>query len=174
MIRRYLSSGIILALLLLNPLRIRADVIHGVQLLNSTYIEPFGEIFDDAFDLMTQTIVSVYSDNWDISWSQDMRGGLAFLSLRDCYGVVLKMPLEDLQVSPPLPDPLVGERVFDGNSNIYVVRTSDGLYAKFRILGLSVTTMTMEYYVQTDGSPSFGPSLPVQGSTWGRVKALYR
>ncbi len=53
----------------------------------------------------------------------------------------------------------------------YVCRTGDGHYAKFRFLDPFFSEI--EYAYQTDGRPSFLDPVPVEETTWGRIKALY-
>jgi len=56
----------------------------------------------------------------------------------------------------------------------YVVRTRDGLYAKFEFLVWEPwVTAQIEYYVQMDGSRDLDSTVPVESTSWGRVKALY-
>jgi hypothetical protein len=139
--------------------------------MNPAYDWQWGLINDESFDFSTQTVASV--TDGDLAWEMDMRG-LVALHFRDCYGTIVQTPLADLDLAPPLPN-----RIGSGldRTGTYVIRTSDGLYAKLRILGYvldGVLFLTIEYYVQTDGSPSFEPLLPVKTTTWGSVKALYR
>ena len=56
----------------------------------------------------------------------------------------------------------------------YVVHTTEGHFAKFKFIFLSTYLFSqIEYVYQSDGSRSFVPSVPVERSTWGAVKALY-
>jgi hypothetical protein len=146
-----------------------SEVVHGFAGMNPAYDENLGGLInDEAFDFSTQTVAPV--NDGDLAWEMDMRG-LVRLHFRDCYGTIVQTPLEDLDLAPPLPN-----RIGSGLGNgTYVIRTSDGLYAKLTInVPVGVLFLTIEYYVQTDGSPSFKPLLPVRATTWGGVKALYR
>jgi hypothetical protein len=61
--------------------------------------------------------------------------------------------------------------VLDGT---YIVRTIDGLYAKFQMLTWDPYGLAdFEYYVQMDGSRNLDSSVPTRRTTWGRLKALY-
>jgi hypothetical protein len=58
---------------------------------------------------------------------------------------------------------------------VYVIRTPEWTYAKFRVIAVSLPTI--EYAYQTDGSGVFreDPSgIPDPVTTWGRMKALYK
>jgi hypothetical protein len=57
---------------------------------------------------------------------------------------------------------------------VYVIRTQEGHYAKLRMESLGGGGMTIEYTYQDDGSLVLVRTVPVESSTWGRVKALYR
>jgi hypothetical protein len=96
---------------------------------------------------------------------------------RDCYVTIAPGTLEDLSVAPEKLQGPYGGYGFDVGPGVYVIKTSDGLYVKFDNLSYILNNtyyVTLEYYVQTDGTPNFGPSVAVQPTTWGRVKALYR
>ncbi len=54
----------------------------------------------------------------------------------------------------------------------YVCRTGDGHYAKFRYVSPSFSMI--EYAYQTDGTPSFLDPVPVEETTWGRIKSLFK
>jgi hypothetical protein len=155
----------------------RCEVIHGIAGLNTAIIDfyPYGLINDESFDFSTQTVVP--TDTGDLFWKMDEKGD-PWLVLRQCYATRVPGPLGSLQVAPsPIGGPLLGELRYDNGPGIYVIQTSDGLYVKFRCLGYifdNIYFLKVEYYVQTDGSPSFGPVVAVEPTTWGKVKALYR
>ena len=54
----------------------------------------------------------------------------------------------------------------------YVVHTSDGYYAKFIMTGKWPSGI-IEYWVQMDGSGNLDHTVPVEKSSWGRIKALF-
>jgi hypothetical protein len=61
-----------------------------------------------------------------------------------------------------------------GNLNeVFVVYTREGHFAKMRITAIG-TLMSFEYTYQDDGSEILSITTPVEETTWGRVKALYR
>ena len=57
-------------------------------------------------------------------------------------------------------------------STVYVIRTVDGVYAKFVFTDFRTNQYQIEYVVQTDGSRRLG-GVPVDESTWGEIKAKY-
>lgn len=155
----------------------RCEVIHGVAGLNTAHIDfyPYGLINDESFDFSTRTVVPINAG--DLSWNLDMRVQ-PVLEFRQCYAKQVPGTLEDLQVAPsPIGGPLLGDMGYDAGPGVYVVQTSDGLYVKFRNLCFicdNTYFLKIEYYVQTDGTPNFGPTVAVEPTTWGKVKALYR
>ncbi|MCI0452903.1 MAG: hypothetical protein L0Z51_11030 [Candidatus Latescibacteria bacterium] len=88
--------------------------------------------------------------------------------------------LEELEVAPEspyccIPSPELNETC--------VLLTVDGLYVKYAVRSIDETEtggecifggVDIEFFVQTNGTRDFGPVLPVESSTWGRIKALYR
>jgi hypothetical protein len=57
---------------------------------------------------------------------------------------------------------------------VYVIRTPEHHYAKFRVIGVSLPTI--EYAYQSDGSTNLKDvptGIPDEITTWGQVKALY-
>ncbi|MBI4721089.1 MAG: HmuY family protein [Chitinivibrionia bacterium] len=55
----------------------------------------------------------------------------------------------------------------------YVVHTAEGHYAKFHILQF-IPLVIIEYAYQSDGSRNLDTSVPVDATSWGRIKALYQ
>jgi hypothetical protein len=55
---------------------------------------------------------------------------------------------------------------------VYVIRTFDGVYAKFVFTELPLNAYKIDYVVQTDGSRKLG-GVPVARSSWGVIKVLY-
>ncbi len=53
----------------------------------------------------------------------------------------------------------------------YVIRTIEHCYAKYRIL--SIYPPAIEYAFQDNGSRVLDPGVPVEPTTWGRIKELY-
>jgi hypothetical protein len=80
-------------------------------------------------------------------------------------GDVSQAPVDSLLYSSEL------EVLLNG---VYVVRTIDGLYAKFQMLRWDPAgAADFEYYVQMDGSTNLDSTIPVCSTTWGRLKTLY-
>jgi hypothetical protein len=89
------------------------------------------------------------------------------------YGVTLTPPdstYDVLTLAPEYPTGYYGayEMV---PYRTWVCRTAEGHYAKFRFLGESY--VEFEYTYQDNGSRYFRDGVPVEGSTWGRIKTLY-
>ncbi len=57
----------------------------------------------------------------------------------------------------------------------YIVKTSDGFYAKFALREFTPDIVVrIEYYVQMDGTNNLDTTtVPVEQVTWGRIKSLY-
>jgi hypothetical protein len=59
-------------------------------------------------------------------------------------------------------------------AEVYVVRTNEGHYAKIRPVDLNASgEFTFEYSYQDDGTRILDNGVPVQQTTWGKMKALY-
>ena len=57
-------------------------------------------------------------------------------------------------------------------SQVYVVHTEEGHFAKFRFVDGSF--ITIEYAYQDDGSRVLDPGVPVRRATWGTVKSRFK
>jgi hypothetical protein len=154
----------------------RPEVVHGSA---TVWFYAFN-FSGQAIDFDTQTLVSYWADDGDLG---------VYVSEDQCiadYGLlngaraksIPGIALEALTVAPPLPYGASVQLVLD---RTHVVLTNGGVYAKFAFRTIEVgcprvfrADAVIEYYVQTDGSPNFGPTVPVESTTWGRLKALYR
>jgi hypothetical protein len=58
-------------------------------------------------------------------------------------------------------------------NEVFVIYTREGHYAKISVTNLG-SLMSFEYTYQDDGSEVLSITTPVEETTWGRVKALYR
>lgn len=152
------------------PQTVRSEVIHGFQGLYATYMAYFPYGSNEAFDFVTRTVVSWSSTSADLSCAGNAQGDVMTLNSKNCIGTVVDTPLQQLSQAP---DGLVPFSVTAQLNRTYVVKTGDNVYAKFAVLSMDWAGILIEYYVQTDGSPSF-VLLPVKATTWGGVKALYR
>jgi hypothetical protein len=162
---------LVLSFVFLPSQAVRSEVIHGSQGIYATYMAyyPYGS--DEAFDFVTRTIVSWSSTSADLSCAGNAMGDEMTLNSKNCIGTVVDTPLEQLAEAP---EGLVPFGATAQLNRTYVVKTGDNIYAKFAVRSMDWAGILIEYYVQMDGSPSFGPALAVEHSTWGRVKALYR
>jgi len=161
-----------------------AEVVHGFQSLEPTELANWGEWSHDAFDFETQTIVTTASLAADLIYGEDEKSFGWWLQLYHCHGAELYTPLEQVLTAPDQLVELGGASLSSkvADSRTFVIKTDDNIYAKFAVRHVydgigsngGCCSMEIEYYVQTDGSPSFGPLLANEPSTWGRVKALYR
>lgn len=172
--RPYLVS-LVAALLIVPATASLSEVIHGTVTIRPNYVLGFPPPggWDEAFDFATQTLIPMSDPNWDLTFAEDIRGGTWNLGIRHAGNIYVTTAIEDVDVAPTLDHRGIGIFSFDGT---YVLKTVDNLYVKFALLGWANIDygLNVEYYVQTDGSPNFGPSLPVRTTTWGQVKALYR
>ena len=57
--------------------------------------------------------------------------------------------------------------------DVYVIHTSDGYYAKFVLSENWHVDGIIEYWVQMDGSGNLDHTVPVEKSSWGKIKALF-
>jgi len=155
---------------------VRAEIIHGIVALHPTYVMgwPDPMVWHDGFDFETQSVVVYTTDSSDLSWSEVVPDAEATLFPHNAAGIqVVNVPLDELDAAPVIPADYFAERLVSPTA-VYVMRTGQGHYVKFAQHFPDKGDLTIEYYVQMDGSPNFGPALPVQPTTWGRVKALYR
>lgn len=182
---RFISLLILTLICIIAPVVIRADVVHGVKSVEPTERANWGQWSHDAFDFDTQTVVTTSSAAADLIYGEDEKGSGWWFQLYYCQGAVLyNTTLEQVLTAPDALVELGGAWLSSqvADTRIFVIKTDDDIYAKFAvhhvydgINGNGVCcTMEIEYYVQTDGSPSFGPTVATQPTTWGRVKALYR
>jgi hypothetical protein len=170
--RRYTFPAL-LVILSVVPASGHTETIHGTTTLLSTYIEAYGYGSDDGFDFATQSIMSwTTSADSDLSFSLDVFDENPAIALKNCLGTVADVSLEALAEAPEEMAPLGGLNVQLNQTT--VVKTADNIYVKFAARSLPGYYIEIEYYVQNDGSRSFGPLLAVEPTTWGRVKALYR
>lgn len=163
----------------------QAEVIHGFQALEPTELANWGAWAQDAFDFDTRTIVTPGSPAADLVYGEDEKSMGWWFQLFNCQGAeIYDKTLEQVLAAPDKLVELGGQSLSSKRPNpgVFVIKTDDNLYAKFSVRNVydgingngGCCSMVIEYYVQTDGSPSFGPLLASEPSTWGRVKALYR
>jgi hypothetical protein len=164
------------------PPAVRAEIIHGFQVLQPTWVQDHGSIFGEyGFDFSTQTIVPLNSGSADVYCFEYYRNGSEWVASKDGNGVVVIDSLENVKLAPKVlsTGEFEGQVEFQGqvyDPYTFVFRTNDGLYAKFAVRSVSTVCcgISIEYYLQTDGTRSFDPEVAVEASTWGRVKALFR
>ena len=174
---------VFLALLSTAPRPARSELVHGF-LKARPDVEWAGGIFfmvcGEAFDFSAQTIVRHDSAGADLCFFSPVNFSIRwkFLALAAGLQRVHPTSLEALLLAP--------EGGYGGGllqiipNGVYVVLTDDGFYAKFRVhefgngLLAGCCSITIEYYVQTDGTRNLDSSVLVHTSTWGRVKALYQ
>lgn len=162
-----------------------AEVIHGSRII--WYCENQGCGCGTcgggvSFDFNTQNLVDHWSDDADLGVGFGCDGGPYFdpsvTSLNGATGTAYPdSTLEELTMAPP--PPYGSFWMWDDLNTTYVMLTGDGLYVKFASRAFHeihciYAGVEVEYYVQTDGTPFFTPTLPVQSTTWGQIKALYR
>jgi len=57
---------------------------------------------------------------------------------------------------------------------VYVVRTAERHYAKFRFLECDYAGLEIEYVYQPDGTRKLYDEISVEDDTWGGIKALFK
>ncbi|MBP2680191.1 MAG: hypothetical protein H6Q78_54 [Candidatus Krumholzibacteriota bacterium] len=139
-----------------------ADLVHGIGPLSeggwdfseSTSVDPK---FDSNTDLTLVYVVDppIGSRAWGLNG--------AVIVMVDSSFVELTTAPEDTALYDWDWPAVLGET--------YVIRTTERHYAKFRILNLIIPTI--EYVYQPDGSRMLAEGVPVEATTWGRVKSLY-
>jgi hypothetical protein len=169
--------GFCLAVAILIPTRpVRAEVIHGTVSLHPTYVMgwPDPMYWHDGFDFETQTVVVYTTESSDLSWGETTPDGEALFFPHNADGIVhVPTPLTQLETAPTIAAGFSSAQNVNPTA-VYVMRTGSGHYVKFAQHFPDESDLTIEYYVQMDGSRNFGPTVAVQPTTWGKVKALYR
>lgn len=165
------SAGVLAALIVspaLTPVTARADLAHGTV-----------DLSWGGFDFSTQTQHVTDIDDIDIASCIIVDPPLGY---RFClwYGAgilaVADTTVENITYAPAD----ITAYDFDVapvQGQAYVLKAGDGFYVKFAVrLFQPYTTLTIEYYVQMDGTNNLNDDLivAVEETTWGRVKALYR
>lgn len=131
-----------------------------------------------AVDVHSRTTVDYWSIDADLALSEtvNMCGLFTLWFSNGGLGTWVGGTLEDLETAPEPTTPWVN--FLPPINEACVLKTVDGLYVKFAVRALRDESQPIEadieYYIQTDGTPVFGPSLPVTPKTWGAIKALYR
>ncbi|HXV13114.1 MAG TPA: hypothetical protein VEC56_02815 [Candidatus Krumholzibacteria bacterium] len=166
---------VFLAVALLVAVPSRAEVLHGTATLE--FWSSCGLYWGgNAIDFESQSTVGYYVLEADLSLSEPVNycGRLNLWFSNGGHGAQVGGSLEELTTAP---EPL-GQwvMIMPPVDEACVLKTVGGLYVKFavRALRMGAREVDIEYYVQTDGTPEFGPVLPVTATTWGQIKALYR
>ncbi|MDH4038654.1 MAG: hypothetical protein OEX18_15645 [Candidatus Krumholzibacteria bacterium] len=156
---RILLLAVVAALLMSTPAL--ADVIHGYAWFE------FG-----SWDFSDSLLVGEYDGDLSIVYVVDPPLGYVYgcwngASARTVSGSfedVLEAPA-DLSTYETHGLALLGP--------VYVLRTAEGHYVKYHMIQVLPAPL-IEYVYQPDGSRILVDILPVQNTTWGAVKALYR
>ena len=169
------------ALLSTVPRPASSELVHGflkaypdIEALGSTLYVTCGE----AFDFSSQTIVRHDSPGADLCFFAWVQYPSPWIFKPLAVGLRLETDtsLEDLLVAPV--SGYSNTRYWDIRvGDVYTVSTDDGFYAKFRVHSGGppiCCSITIEYYVQMDGSRNLDQQVPAHSTTWGRVKALYQ
>jgi len=72
----------------------------------------------------------------------------------------------------PVEDAAYGQEAVPILGQAYIVKTSDGFYAKFAVREY-YSAAVIEYYVQLNGTNVFVDPVAIEPTTWGRIKAVY-
>ena len=166
--------GTILICGILRPAR--AELIHGTLMLQAQSVSPIPGVWDcgTAADFSSQTTVFWASSDADICTSTTASQGTTWQFLGSNGARILRVSeaLEDVKEAPTVTN--VISDLYAGAT--YVVYTGDSLYVKFAVQGFDsqLGQATLEYYVQMDGTTDLDSTVPVDASSWGRIKSLYR
>ncbi len=149
---------IVLGEILIIPFAANAEIVHG-----------FGHCGLGGWDFSDSAAVDLYEGDLSIVYVVDPPIGY-WMSATNGAAVTMvsDSTLEELTTAPQ--DPSLYDIFLPALlMETYVIRTVEGYYAKFRIF-LYLPAPTFEYYYQPNGSRV----LPVEQSSWGQIKALYR
>ena len=178
-----LTLVVFVALLSIVPRAARAEIVHGFLTGQPDFFRIPGHIAcGEAFDFSTQTVVRWDSAGADLCfWAPPTNPSRWVFDPLNGAGLQRVHPtsFEALLVAPELGYSSSTQRI-ELNA-VYVIKTGGGshgeaIFAKFRVHVFVVfgSSVTIEYLVQLDHSRNLDPLVPVEQSTWGRVKALYQ
>ena len=149
----------------------RSEILHGTVTLLPWYMPGCDCGWDQAFDFSGQAITGINSPGANLAFEFGAQDGMPMWSPRNASLLYyLAATIESLESVPETGafDPYIKP------TGTFVMKTTEPMWAKFTVRGSTGTDVIIEYVVQTDGTRYFGPTLAVERSTWGRVKALYR
>jgi len=157
---------------------LHAEVLHGTATI--WFDSSCGQYwYGSAIDVGTLTTVGYFALEADLALAEPVNycGILHLWFSNGGHGAVVGGTLEELETAPePHSQWVMGMPLLN---EACVLKTVEVLYVKFAVRALrnppnGTKEADVEYYVQTDGTPEFGPALPVATKTWGQIKALYR
>jgi hypothetical protein len=168
--RRVLFPVFLVVFLPFFPQTASSELIHGTARL---YLDAdLG--CDQAIDFSTQTLVGCHTAEADFTYYSSLQHPeqLEFgVYYPGGWMVTVDTPFEDVSIASLIGS--IDQRVMLNRT--YIIRTKDPLYAKLVVRSINEgLTVDVEYVVQTDGTRVLGPALPVEQTTWGKIKALYR
>jgi len=145
-----------------------------VSFANSAVMSGIGVLDLGGWDFSERMSVNPFVADLCVTFVVDPPLGLR-ASVYRSPGGVLMLPdstYEDLKYAPA-DTTLYTLDVPAYLGTVYVSRTMEGHYAKFRFLQL-YAAIIIEYVYQPDGSTKlFGP-IAIEGRSWGSIKSLYR
>ncbi len=160
-----------LVLLLLSPSSdARGELIHGTATFT---MGPTWECAE-ALDLSTAALVDCHTPDADFTYLGDVRMTNTYFGTYPgrSWAQIVETPFEEVDVAP---DDGYGGAHRVQMDRTYIIKTIEPLYAKLVVRAIRHdTAVDVEFVIQTDGTRVLGPSLTVEPTTWGRVKALYR
>ncbi len=175
---RPLLLFLFLALLSTAPHAARAEIVHGFLTARPDYFPGCCIGCGEAFDFSAQTIVRHDAAGADLCFFEPANN-IDFWEFLSLGGSGIQRAARGESLGGLMLAPEGGYKarkniVLEG---VYVILTGDGLYAKLGVHETSMTIcchLTIEFYVQLDGTRNLDQRVPVEQSTWGRVKALYQ
>jgi hypothetical protein len=129
---------------------------------------------DSAWDFSDSATCSLF-EGYCGDFAMGINGGWFLLAMPPDAGIaiVADSTFEELTTAPEDPDRYF-VIVYPYPNEVYVVRTEEGHYAKIRPIDLNASgEFTFEYRYQDDGSRVLDDTVPVEATSWGRIKALY-
>lgn len=174
---RYTLLGLSVACFLISPRPVSSELIQRTESLLARW-EGGLWFCKDSIDFSSQSIVACSNAAADFAFHEHEDPGAGYFVYLPNGASILQVdtPFEDITLAPlgefHIPP---GEILLPGNT--YVLKTSDGLYAKLVVRAVDTPYccgLTAEYVVQTDGTRALAPGVATEPTTWGRVKALYR
>ena len=120
---------------------------------------------------------STLSSNWDIFYAitKKQLTSISQFEIFFCYGnnniMYSDSSYEDVTTAPE-DSSLYSDYVWVLSGKTYILQTRESHYVKLRVI-YNGQPVIFEYTYQDDGSRDLVGPVPIEKTTWGRIKALY-